>query len=81
MDFKPWSSPVRIEMAPGRIRIIGSTIEAATFLLKDWPPGEESKAVWAYRVCREAQAGTRTDDDARSAFFLACWDAGLRTVP
>jgi hypothetical protein len=81
MDVRPWSSPVRIEMAPGRIRIIGSTLEAATFLLKDWPPNAEDIAFWARRICLEASAGLRPDEEARAAFLSACQDAGVRVVP
>lgn len=81
MHVKPWSSPVRIEMAPGRIRIIGSTIEAATFLLKDWPPNSEHIAFWARRICLEASAGLLPDEDARAAFLIACRDAGVRLIP
>ncbi|PRH89050.1 DUF982 domain-containing protein [Labrys okinawensis] len=76
-----WSAPVRIELAPGQYRIISSTLEAATFLLKEWPDGDESIAVWARRVCQETFTGVRAAEDARSAFFLACRNAGLRTMP
>jgi hypothetical protein len=76
----PWNAPVRIELAPGEYRIISSTLEAATFL-DEWPPGDESIAAWARRVCQETFRGARPAGDARSAFFLACRNTGLRTMP
>ncbi len=78
MDPMRWSIPVNVLTEEGKLRAISSALEAANFLLLQWPLDETGPAhIIARHACIQALGGSKSLEAAREAFIKACEIAGI----
>ncbi|KQZ27901.1 hypothetical protein ASD50_20285 [Mesorhizobium sp. Root552] len=74
---RPFHKPVRIQL--GRVdrdRIIVSTADAASVLLRDWPTRESARRLRAMKACLDVIKHGKPPSVARNAFIAAAKEVG-----
>lgn len=78
MDPKRWNKPVTVETGKlGKLRAIASTVDAARFLLEDWPEVAGPAHLKARVACLAVLDGTEETEHAREAFIAAAVEADI----
>lgn len=76
-DAEIWNLPIRVELEAGFFDVVAGPRDALDCLTSDWPVWVGVHRRRAIEFCRATLAGKLPSENARQAFLLAAFEAGV----